>query len=446
MNPKCSICSDTPKWVCGNCKQHFYCSLCKDHISGTELSFPLPPHQAYLKYQYTDMREYNLYGTDRILKSLKKSGMSTIKFETIIEQETQKRREWLDQLVKLINGNIIKLHAQWWDVFEEDAIYPAETLILSPMHMLGTWQKYQPLLNALLQEIRDQPNRAIEIIMNIISIVYNDDDYIANMYGLPTLLFYVFNFRKKGIKFDLFWGKKQRIVSEKRKIIDQFHSKYLKTINYNKVIPPAHNLLFKFWQELPRKLPANTILYRGFRKDKTTGLRRPVPQFNNAWFAIDVITPMFYMVPDSNKDATTLRDLCSEMGGITAFQVKQDVMLIDLAEAKNIQFLRNIMKLRSVPTEVLKSFELSWKIKNGKIIRRSFFEYDILWADWLCDEGYFGYTASGKVGFHPEVFLCDWRKHVKLIKIFSPHGKRNDIQGHFCGDPYLSTNVTLALM
>ena len=121
--------------------------------------------------------------------------------------------------------------------------------------------------------------------------------------------------------------------------------------------------------------------------------------------------------------------------------MRKDISVLDLSNAKNVRYLRNLMGKRGAPQDVMDMFDLSWIINDdGKITSTSILSIDVEWVNWICEQGFRGYVADSSVGLHPESFVCDWEENLLYL---GSYDNTKVMQAHFCGDPYYSANSLL---
>lgn len=393
--------------------------------------FPIPRHLAFLRWQYQDQPESNRYGTAVLLAAMEREGMDTLPFRKAIQALVHMRVTWMDRFKNayLLNEpDTLKIRTNF-----EDAKELIEKMLLGPMHTTKTWEKLQPTLLRLVRS--DNPVRVI--FRRIFAKIRTNADYIANIDnsgGFLALIELIFGSTETGEMFDHLLERENEWNIQKLYMLKVIIKQHV-PVHWEQRFPAETGYLTFLWNQLPRKVSKDTLLYRGFTKKSGPISKRP-----DAWFAMCPMVASIYMVPGEWKDGNTVSKYCSDMGSISVFRATNEFTLIDLSNVKNVKHVRNIMIQTKTAENIINAFDRSWKIApDGKIARKSILHLDIIWANWLCENGFQGYIA-GPTSIHAEIFACNWRDYIGYLGTY----KREEVlQVDFCNQIYVDADCML---
>lgn len=194
-------------------------------------------------------------------------------------------------------------------------------------------------------------------------------------------------------------------------------------------------------------LKKNTILYRAFGETpfKESWYERPI-----LWFGFNPVniftysanaefsTHSYFDTREKAKRDPYLTDYIKTLGKMIVVKVKTDIRLPNM---KNVNMVKHIRQqiIDDGSKELLDAFDYTVFVKDDVVHRKSIYEFDGLWAQFLCKHGYNGFIADSFVNFNEEVALCDFKKKVKIIDEFTPR----DLGLHFLDDIYKKYPVKL---
>ena len=93
---------------------------------------------------------------------------------------------------------------------------------------------------------------------------------------------------------------------------------------------------------------------------------------------------------------------------IHKYKLSKPLTLLDMGDVETIEFLKS-----KGNASVNRSIDTVFKIKNGKVIRKSVLKYDLAVSRLICELGYDGYYAppltqkNNSKMFHQEIMLCN---------------------------------------
>ena len=157
-----------------------------------------------------------------------------------------------------------------------------------------------------------------------------------------------------------------------------------------------------------RNLPKNTNLYRGSAS--------PSVRNNLSYF---IFGNQNVAVKTASEQYAT-----GFLNKVWQYKTNRNLKLVKLDNANSVKFLKNLVKNN---TNLLGSFNRSFKVSNGNVFRHSNKNDDEAVAKFLCTLGYDGYITNAmrknknnNSKFHPEIVLCKPKDKVKVTNTFTP--------------------------
>lgn len=152
-------------------------------------------------------------------------------------------------------------------------------------------------------------------------------------------------------------------------------------------------------------IPENFLFYRSYPStDPPFPKRRP-----EVWVGFSFIDVVSYATPqdktfeDRNLDFTS-ENYCELLGSVSTFKVKKQLKLLDMGSVETIKSLMEILERdnKSVLKALIDGWEITVKKGQEIINRKSKYEGDSKFADWLYENSYDGYIGYNLPGLHDE--------------------------------------------
>ena len=397
---------------------------------------PLEIPKCYLYSTITD-RAYNyssdvLYGTDQILDKLTQCNIDTTSFIEIKKELDDKYQNLLENCKVYLQNNskLIGESIVYWFAFIK--IY-----LITPQLDKVQFNSYEKFVDKEIKEMEKLGNNYDQLINAMIKIIDETMKYKQStgiLYILRTLLMV----------------KDANAV----KINDDIDS-YLEL--YSKTIKKFMNLLNMKYGEIYNKFSSKTIpntnmdttitIKKGsifYKGGKKIGQKRLTNMDDYFWLGYDLPTAKLYMMPDNTSGkGHELKKLCQEIGFIGIYEMNNDIKLLDMSNINTIKQLKSEIKDLKVLKSLNDSFIISINANGQEIIERNSEEIvDLVWAKWLCGNGYDGYTANRMGIFPSETMLCHPKKHIKYLGYYDAH----DLGFHYCDEPYINYDIELLHM
>ena len=186
-----------------------------------------------------------------------------------------------------------------------------------------------------------------------------------------------------------------------------------------------------------------SIFYKGVSNES---YKRLTDMDDYFWMGYDIITAKAYA--HHRTSVHTLNKFCEEMGFIGIYEMNDDINLLDMSNINTIKQLKLEIKDKDILKALNYSFIISVNDNGHEIInRKSASEIDLIWVQWLCENGYDGYTADkfedphfGR--FPAETMLCHPQKHIKYLGYYDV----TDMDFHYCSEPYINYDIDILHM
>jgi hypothetical protein len=290
-------------------------------------------------------------------------------------------------------------------------------MILTPQLKGNDFKQYSDLVNRLKSKICNGNSKQIKNPLKellIESIKYPQSVgifiYLENLYYNIQLKNYVLLYYK--------------IYKE---IINLLRSNYKREFN-DKVIendnPPQITL------------KKGTIFYRGIDSKKL------IPSIRNKfWIAYDMINSSNYIVP-SAKYIKSLAKWCDNSGGIEVYRLTENIKLPNMKNVNTVKTIGSNIYDNKLKTLYNYAFSV---ISDNSVYRKSTMNGDAQIVNWMCANGYTGFTASDfdmlHGGLYSEVFLCEPKKVLEYVGYYNFKDLGND----FCDKQYTDQDIVLSL-
>jgi hypothetical protein len=265
----------------------------------------------------------------------------------------------------------------------------------------GIGDQIQALITDLLK-IEGNQKHAFEQVTSIMIQLIDETLKYPEATGLPYLL--CFNMVEVENAYPKYMDNHQKLIKKMGVLLynDYFkkYSQYPLKTSINQA--NSHEMI----------IPKGTKVYKGVSKARQDRLTDLDDYF---WLGYDLVTSMAY-ITGLDYSAGTLGDFCQSLGVIGVFQTTEDLHLLNLSK---IETIRNLMKEIKDP-KILKilteSFEIVTDPLGHESIKRvSKEEEDLILVQWLCQNGYSGYTSDVINGFASELMLCHPKGKIELI-------------------------------
>jgi hypothetical protein len=428
-------------------------------------------------YSTDGLDDFNLYSKQKMIEMLINTGL---------QDEVPELNKWYTAFQKATEAEVIKMIETVLDVYSQKTNEITATIYKAFVRMdlkyiIRTFINYQLNDDSTKDEL-------IELITNTQNTIKSETTDVTTKYNaFKQFLLTIFNekyfsinslnFVKHFMNYSVSMYKTQKFVFAKgmpTKTIDvvltddelmfnEFATKYSEfkgivemsskshydeLIKYFKKIkdvytekfsvPAIQNALSQTENEYEMVLKKGTKLYKGVTRDKKSRLYFSGENDKTLyWFAFDPLTTFSYVI--TNKASTGgINDFChgSGLGYVGEFQMNQDIKLLNLLHPNIIAHLTALIGTDETMLKVLNKILF---IKDGELVRKSFYDEDIAFVKWLCAKGFNGYVSTtSATSLHPELCLCNPTDKVAPLT-------EDDITDasdlfYFCDDKYEDVN------
>jgi len=277
----------------------------------------------------------------------------------------------------------------------------------------------------------------------------SNDDYLINTFKYITL-FLKGDYENELIREFTQHVNENKIAKLCKKVFSDVRKQYKTKYEFEEIT--ENGLKYKI-------IPKNFLLYRSYASNST-----PFPR-NRAqmWVGFSFIDVVGYATPQDitfeEKDLTfTSENYCKLLGNVSTYRTKKELKLLDMGSVNTVKSLIEILQ-RDNKKDVLRGLVEGWKIiiKNDEEIvnRKSEYEGDEKFADWLYESGYDGYIGYDLPGLHDECCISrdksleDIEEPVKGMGLKFPLHLLNAFPISqivpLCQDPFTKINYELTL-
>lgn len=389
-----------------------------------------------------------MYGTSHIKQILLKDGRSTIELDTLVYDCVLRRREILNQLLDQDRVTRKAALEFWFKYFKGIALNPW----ISP-------ETFEYLIPFVEKYSLADPETAIR---NFLQVAINIDDWVANWGYITSFLDTTVDFRKipgYETQWRLRFPQEEDVTDfELPEKLDAYTfepeiQSYIGLIvseiknRYNpKLLVDFQS--FKSQESFTRGIAKGTLLYRGYRNYRGV----IDTETNFAWFALNVMTTLSYMIPPEMEqnpyylkgretiDSRTSKEYCQAIGGTAVFRFRRDVQLLDFSSVHTMRYIQEFLTRNGAPKKIIDAFAAGWKIRGDSFTRVSQEVDDAVFVEWMCQQGFDGYIATG-INIYDEILTCNFQEKIEYIGNYDP---RTDMNFHMCSYPYNRYDLQLA--